>query len=220
MITVILFLFPVLASLLTLVFSPAKARYAAFAFALAELLMALYAWAGALPSGEYQFLVNIPWVASLGINFKVGMVGISLLMVLLTALLVPLIILATFQRDIPAPRVFYALILFMQAGLTGVFVALDAFLFYVAWEAALIPIYFISALWGGENRVRATFKFLIYTITGSFFMLVGIIYLYLQTPGAHSFDIAAFYALELNYPQQVWIFLAFFIAFEIGRAHV
>src|SRR3546814_6803018 len=114
----------------------------------------------------------------------------------------------------------YALILFMQAGLTGVFVALDAFLFYVAWEAALIPIYFISALWGGENRVRATFKFLIYTITGSFFMLVGIIYLYLQTPGAHSFDLAAFYAFELNYPKQVWIFMSFFIAFEIGRAHV
>lgn len=215
MITVLLLLFPVAASLFVLAFPPARAKYLALTCSLLELLLAAYAWINAASVGGYQFLVDIPWVAGLGINFKVGMDGISLLMVLLTALLVPLILLATFRRDIRKPGVFYALILFMQAGLIGVFVSLDAFLFYIAWEAALIPIYFISALWGGENRVKATFKFLIYTITGSFFMLVGIIYLYLQTPGSHTFDITAFYALSLDYQQQVWVFLAFFIAFAI-----
>lgn len=215
MITVLLLLFPVAASLLLLAFPPAKAKYAALTFSLMELLLAGYAWANASAVGEYQFLVDIPWVSSLGISFKVGMDGISLLMVLLTALLVPLILLATFQREIRRPVVFYSLILFMQAGLTGVFVSLDAFLFYIAWEAALIPIYFISALWGGENRIKATFKFLLYTIVGSFFMLVGIIYLYLQTPGSHTFDISAFYALNLDSVQQLWVFLAFFIAFAI-----
>ncbi|QEC51698.1 NADH dehydrogenase subunit M [Anseongella ginsenosidimutans] len=215
MITVILLLFPVLACLLTLAFPPAKAKYAALTFSVVELLLVGYAWINALPTGEYQFLADIPWVSSLGISFKLGMDGISLMMVLLTALLVPLVVLSTFQREIRKPAIFYALILFMQAGLTGVFVALDAFLFYIAWEAALIPIYFIAALWGGENRVKATFKFLIYTIAGSFFMLVGIIYLYLQTPGSHTFDITAFYALNLDYQQQVWVFFAFFIAFAI-----
>lgn len=215
MITVILLLFPVLASLLILAFPPAKAKHAALTFSVIELLLVVYAWISAEPTGAYQFVCEVPWVSSLGISFKVGMDGISLLLVILTSLLVPLIVLSTFQRNIDRPGVFYALVLFMQAGLTGVFVSLDAFLFYVAWEAALIPIYFISALWGGENRVKATFKFLIYTIVGSFFMLVGIIYLYLQTPGAHTFDISAFYALDLSYQQQVWVFFAFFIAFAI-----
>ncbi|HYH57549.1 MAG TPA: NADH-quinone oxidoreductase subunit M, partial [Anseongella sp.] len=215
MITAILLLFPVLASLLILAFRPEKARYAAFFFSLAELLLVFYAWAVFPPGGGYGFLLDVPWIASMGISFKVGMDGIGLLMVLLTSLLVPLIILSTFSREHEKPRVFYALILFMQAGLTGVFVSLDAFLFYITWEAALIPIYFISALWGGENRVKATFKFFLYTIVGSFFMLVGIIYLYLQTPGSHTFDIAAFYELSLDYRQQVGVFLAFFIAFAI-----
>lgn len=215
MITAILLLFPVLASLLILAFKPEKAKYAALSFSLAGLLLVFYAWI-IFPGGAgYHFLLNIPWISSLGISFKIGMDGISLLLVLLTFLLVPLIILSTFQREHHNPRAFYALILFMQAGLTGVFVSLDAFLFYIAWEAALIPIYFISALWGGENRVKATFKFFIYTIVGSFFMLVGIIYLYLQTPGSHTFDITAFYALNLDHARQVWVFLAFFIAFAI-----
>lgn len=215
MITTLLLLLPVLASLITLAVRGERSRYVALAFALAELVLGLVAWIYFQPAGQVQFLVDRPWVASLGIHFKAGMDGISLLLVLMTVVLVPLIILATFQRRHEKPHVFYALILFMQAGLIGVFVSLDAFLFYVAWEAALIPIYFIAALWGGENRIKATFKFFIYTIIGSFFMLVGIIYLYLQTPGSHTFDIQAFYQLDLTAQQQSWIFLAFFIAFAI-----
>lgn len=95
-----------------------------------------------------------------------------------------------------------------------VFTALDGFLFYVGWEAALIPIYFICALWGGENRIRVNLKFFIYTMGGSLVMLLAIIYLYLQTPG-NSYDITEFYQLSLDSATQTWIFWAFFLAFAI-----
>jgi NADH-quinone oxidoreductase subunit M len=133
---------------------------------------------------------------------------------LLTTLLVPLIILTTYQHSYKKASAFYALILFMQAGLLVVFTALDGFLFYVGWEAALIPIYFICALWGGENRIRVTLKFFIYTFAGSLFMLIGIIYLYWQTP-SHTYDLAEFYNLHLSPTQQAWVFAAFFLAFAI-----
>jgi NADH-quinone oxidoreductase subunit M len=102
----------------------------------------------------------------------------------------------------------------MQSGLLLVFTALDAFLFYVGWEIALIPVYFICALWGGENRIKVNLKFFVYTIAGSLLMLVAIIYLHLQTPG-NSYDIAEFYKLNLDSTTQGWIFWAFFIAFAI-----
>jgi NADH-quinone oxidoreductase subunit M len=105
-------------------------------------------------------------------------------------------------------------VLFMQTGLLFVFTAMDAFLFYIGWEAALIPIYFICAIWGGKERIRVYMKFFVYTVGGSLFMLLGIIYLYLQNP-AHNFDIQAFYNLELDAAQQSWIFWAFFLAFAI-----
>jgi NADH-quinone oxidoreductase subunit M len=102
----------------------------------------------------------------------------------------------------------------MQSGLLVVFTALDAFLFYVGWEVALIPVYFICALWGGENRIKANLKFFVYTIAGSLLMLIAIIYLHLQTPG-NSYDISEFYKLELDSVTQGWIFWAFFLAFAI-----
>jgi NADH-quinone oxidoreductase subunit M len=102
----------------------------------------------------------------------------------------------------------------MQSGLLIVFTALDAFLFYVGWEVALIPVYFICALWGGENRIKANLKFFVYTIAGSLLMLIAIIYLHLQTPG-NSYDISEFYKLELDSVTQGWIFWAFFLAFAI-----
>jgi len=150
----------------------------------------------------------------LGIRFHAGIDGISLITVLLTNLLTPLIILAAFKHDYKNAGAFYALILFMQTGLLLVFTAMDAFLFYIGWEAALIPIYFICAKWGGKDRIKVNMKFFVYTIAGSLFMLLGIIYLYLQNP-AHNFDIQAFYGLSLDKTQQGWIFWAFFVAFAI-----
>lgn len=191
-----------------------SAKIVSTVFSVASLVLALVIACNFIPDASTQFEVNLPWIADLGINFQAGIDGISLLVVLLTNLLVPIIILSSYNHQYKNPAAFYALILFMQTGLLLVFTALDAFLFYIGWEAALIPIYFICAIWGGKNRIRINMKFFVYTIAGSLFMLMGIIYLYLQNP-AHNFNIQAFYALNLDTTQQGWIFWAFFIAFAI-----
>ncbi len=165
--------------------------------------------------GNVNFLFDKYWVESMGISFKLGLDGLGLLLVLLTNALLPLIIYSTFDREIKDFRNFFSLIFLMQFALIGVFSALDGFLFYVFWELALIPIWFICLLWGGADRIRITLKFFIYTLSGSLVMLVGLIYLYLQTPGTHSFDIDSFYALSLTAGQQGWLFWAFFVAFAI-----
>jgi NADH-quinone oxidoreductase subunit M len=127
----------------------------------------------------------------------------------------PLIILSSFRTEYKNATAFYSLMLFMQFALIGVFAALDGFLFYIFWELALIPIYFICLFWGGEDRVRITLKFFIYTLTGSLLMLVGLIYVYLQTPGTHSFDINVLYSIVLTATDQSWLFWCFFLAFAI-----
>jgi NADH-quinone oxidoreductase subunit M len=103
----------------------------------------------------------------------------------------------------------------MQFALIGVFSALDGFLFYVFWELALIPIYLICLIWGGAERLRITLKFFIYTLSGSLLMLVALIYLWLQTPGTHTFDLATLYSLHISPAQQSWLFWGFFLAFAI-----
>jgi NADH-quinone oxidoreductase subunit M len=165
-------------------------------------------------SSQFQFAVDYSWLSEYGIRFKLGIDGISMMMVLLTNGLMPLIILASFNHNYKSPGAFYGLILFMQSGLLLVFTALDAFLFYIGWEAALIPIYFICGIWGGENRIKVNLKFFIYTIGGSLIMLVGIIFMYLQTP-YKSFSLESFYSLNLDIQTQSWVFWAFFIAFAI-----
>ncbi len=197
----------------------------AFAAALIELGLSVYALSKFKINAEPQMMVNLVWIQSLGIHFKVAMDGISILLVLLTTVLVPLIILSSFNREIKNPNSFYSLILIMQMALVGVFTAMDGFLFYIFWELALIPIWFICLLWGGENRAKITFKFFIYTLTGSLLMLVALIYLYLQTGNMlddgiaipKSFDIQALYAAgsNLSSAEQTWIFWALFIAFAI-----
>ncbi|MCX2582419.1 complex I subunit 4 family protein [Pedobacter sp. MR22-3] len=191
-----------------------SAKIVSTVISVASLGLALFIACNFIPDASTQFEANLPWIADLGIRFHAGIDGISMLVVLLTNLLIPIIILSSYKYDYKNPAAFYALILFMQAGLLLVFTAMDAFLFYIGWEAALIPIYFICAFWGGKDRIRINMKFFVYTIAGSLFMLMGIIYLYLQNP-AHNFDIQAFYALNLDSAQQGWIFWAFFIAFAI-----
>jgi len=212
-VSILLFL-PVVAALLVLLFKNEAAKHAALLFSLIELGIVIYFLAGFVPDASVQYGIDVPWITQMGIYFKAGIDGISMVMVLLTTVLVPLIILTTYKHEYKNAKAFYALILFMQAGLLTVFTALDGFLFYVGWEAALIPIYFICALWGGENRIRINIKFFIYTFAGSLFMLVGIIYLYLQTPGK-VYDLHSFYDLSLSLTQQNWVFWAFFIAFAI-----
>ena len=210
----LLLIFLPLAGAIVTAFAGKSAKIISTVIAAASLGLALFTVCNFIPDASTQFEANLPWIADLGIRFHAGMDGISMLMVLLTNLLVPIIILSSYKHDYKNPSAFYALILFMQTGLLLVFTAMDAFLFYIGWEAALIPIYFICAFWGGKDRIRINMKFFVYTIAGSLFMLMGIIYLYLQNP-AHNFDIQAFYMLNLDSAQQGWIFWAFFIAFAI-----
>ncbi|HEY0244775.1 MAG TPA: NADH-quinone oxidoreductase subunit M [Mucilaginibacter sp.] len=212
-VSILLFL-PVVAALAVLAFKNEAAKHAALFFAVVEFAIALTFLSRFIPDATTQFAIDLPWIPKLGVYFNAGIDGISMMMVLLTTVLVPIIILTTYQHQYKNAPVFYALILFMQAGLLVVFTALDGFLFYVGWEAALIPIYFICALWGGENRIRITIKFFIYTFAGSLFMLLGIIYLYLQTPGK-TYDLHQFYNLSLDVHRQTLVFWAFFLAFAI-----
>src|ERR1700761_3273709 len=210
----ILIFLPVLAALAVLLFKNGAAKHAALTFAIAELAVALVLLSHFVPNASVQYAVDLPWIPKLGVYFTAGIDGISMIMVLLTTILVPLIILTTYKHEYKNAGAFYALILFMQAGMLVVFTALDGFLFYVGWEAALIPIYFICSMWGGENRIKITLKFFIYTFSGSLFMLLGIIYLYLQSPGK-TYDLLQFYNLGLSAHQQFWLFWAFFLAFAI-----
>ena len=210
----ILIFLPVIAALAVLLFKNDAAKHAALTFSVAELAVALFFLSKFVPNASVQFGIDEPWIPKFGIYFSAGIDGISMMMVLLTTVLVPLIILTTYKHQYKNAGAFYALVLFMQAGLLLVFTALDGFLFYVGWEAALIPIYFICSLWGGENRIKVTLKFFIYTFSGSLFMLLGIIYLYLQTPDK-TFDIFEFYKLGLDAHHQAFVFWAFFLAFAI-----
>ena len=162
MLTVLIF-FPLIAALFT-ASSDKLAGKTALIFSLVEFIISMIMVFKFDPHGGFQFSQNYLWIASLGINYKVGLDGISILLVLLTTFLVPLIILSSLNRNYKNPRLFYSLILVMQFALVGVFAALDGFLFYVFWELALIPIYFICLLWGGQDRFRITLKFFIYTL--------------------------------------------------------
>jgi NADH-quinone oxidoreductase subunit M len=209
----LLILLPLLGAVITAL-SGKAAKYVSLVSSIATLIITAIVIGNFNPDATTQFVVNYPWIQDLGISFHAGIDGISIITVLLTNALIPLIIIAAYNHDYKSSNAFFALILFMQGGLLIVFTAMDAFLFYIGWEAALIPIYFICAIWGGKDRIKVNMKFFVYTTGGSLFMLAGIIYLYLQNP-AHNFDIQAFYNLNLDRSQQGWIFWAFFIAFAI-----
>ena len=218
MLTLFLIFFPLFASLVLLLTRPQNAKLWAFVASIIELVVSIIvACTFDKSSAATQFTFNTPWIQSLGLNFSVGIDGISLLLVLLTTVLVPFIIFSSFKTEYKRPAIFYGLILMMQMALVGVFVALDGLLFYLFWEMALIPIYFICLIWGGEERGKITFKFFVYTLAGSLFMLVALVYLYFQTPGSHSFALQALYEAGRALPvvEQGWIFWAMFVAFAI-----
>src|SRR5687768_11728113 len=194
MLTLLLIFWPLVATLVFFALKPQQARTWALTAALVELAISAVMIVQFDNAGSAQFVVNYPWIKSLGINFYVGVDGITMLLVLLTTVLTPLIILSSFKHQYENSGSFYGLVLFMEMALIGVFCALDGFLFYIFWEMALIPIYFICLRWGGVNRGPVTLKFFIYTLAGSLIMLIGLLYLYFQTPGDHSFSIQALYA--------------------------
>jgi NADH-quinone oxidoreductase subunit M len=214
MIIVLLLVLPLLASLLLFTGKLGKhSRDFALIASLVEFAVALVA--------GYAFTFADNKILNLSLNLKqlldidiiIYIDSISLIMVMLTSLLIPIIIASNNNREVRNHN-FYALILLMQMALIGVFTASEMILFYIFWELALMPVFLITAIWGGENRKKISVKFLIYTVVGSFAMLIAILYLYtLTTP--HSFSFESFYQLKLPYAVQVPVFLAFFLAFAI-----
>jgi NADH-quinone oxidoreductase subunit M len=216
MLTTLLILLPIIGAIAAVAAGTGNAKRVALGATLAELILAIFAYSKYTTDQHDALLItNVPWSSALGANFHVGMDGISLLMVLLTALLFPLIILSSFDKEYKNSRSFYALALTMQAALIGVFTAKDGLLFYTFWELALIPIWFICLIFGGEGRQRITFKFFIYTLFGSLFMLAALIFLY--TKAGNSFDIEALYSAgkSLTSGEQTVVFWALFLAFGI-----
>lgn len=217
----LLIVVPLIASLLVFFTKGKASRNLALGLSVVEFLLSLVVFFQYKHNSDSKDLIlNCSWIESLGIHFAVGIDALSLLLVLLTTFLVPLIILSSFNTNYEKPHSFYGLILLMQMALIGVFTANDGFLFYVFWELALIPIYFICLVWGGEDRGRITFKFFVYTLLGSLFMLVGLIYLYNHTgyeTGIKSWAIADLYEAgkSLNLSQQSFVFWAIFLAFGI-----
>jgi NADH-quinone oxidoreductase subunit M len=213
MLTVLLILIPLVTGLLTFGLKGSGPKVLGLISSLASLAVVL----GAL----FQFRVApdtlhvaVNWIPQLGSQFNVGLDGMGLMLCLLTAIAFLLVFITIFNRTYENQSSFYGLMLLSQAGLVGVFTAYDALLFYVFWELALIPVYFLCSMWGGEKRVPVTFKFFIYTFTGSLLMLVGIIYLYLQSPDK-SFSYATFTSLNLPVKEQSWLFWLLFVAFAI-----
>ena len=134
----------------------------------------------------------------MGSSFSVKLDGMGQLLCLLTAIAFPLIFISTWNSVYKKANNFFALMLLSQAGLMGVFLAMDALLFYFFWELALIPVYFLCSQWGGEKRIAVTFKFFIYTFVGSLLMLIGILYVYAHTPD-QSFSIESFYKANISH---------------------
>lgn len=167
-----------------------------------------------LYAGENISLINT-WITQPKISFALNADGLGMAMLLLTVALTPIIIFSSFGNEYKNAKGFYALILFMAFAMTGTFLAADGLLYYIFWELALIPIYFIALIWGNgdaEERRKAVVKFFIYTLAGSLFMLIAFIYLYQK---AGSFLIEDLYKTELSSCEQFWIFLAFFLAYAI-----
>ena len=213
MIPVLLIFIPLLAGLAAFFFKNEKAvRSWAFLSTLVTLAVSLL---GLTVMKEPKYLSHhSDWMSVLGSSFSVGLDGMGQILALLTAVSYPIILLATWRSNYKKAHNFFALMLLTQAGLMGVFLAMDALLFYFFWELALIPVYFLCSQWGGERRIQVTFKFFIYTFIGSLLMLVGILYVYTHTTD-QSFSIDSFYNAVLSQSQQNWLFLLFFAAFAI-----
>jgi len=206
-----------------LLFIPAANETALKRFALGGTLVTLAAavrlWARFDPAqAAMQFTLNLPWLPAYGINYSLGIDGISLLLIALTALLMPVAVLASFSYIKEAQRGYYVCLLFLESAMLGVFAALDLFVFYLFWEGMLIPMYFLIGVWGGPRRIYSALKFFIYTMAGSVLMLAAILWLvsaHHAATGAWTFSIPALYGAALTHDAQFWLFAAFALAFAV-----
>ncbi|MEX2527452.1 MAG: NADH-quinone oxidoreductase subunit M [Gemmatimonadota bacterium] len=196
-----------------------RARTVTFGWTLGMFVLSLGLWWAFLPgTADFQLASSVPWVEGWGMNYALGVDGISIFMVLLTTLIMPVAVLGSFNYIRTREKGFYALMLLLQMGMVGVFLATDLLLFYIFFELTLVPMYFIVGIWGGERRIYAAVKFFLYTALGSLLMLVGILYLYTQAWSANGFPSFAYGDLlgtPLTLVEQIWLFAAFGLAFAI-----
>ncbi len=189
-----------------------------FTFAISLLLFVRYN-----PGGdEFQLLEKVEWIPAFGASYHVGIDGLSLWLILLTTFLSPIVVLASFEAIETRSKEYYFLLLALETGMLGAFVALDLFLFYLFWEAMLIPMYFLIGIWGGKDRIYAATKFFLFTLVGSLLMLVAVFYLGNQHQlqfGAYSMNVLDLYNLKLDggsfVSPQTLLFLAFALAFAV-----
>ncbi len=193
--------------------APNVSRWLALVVAVLTFLLSLSLYTGFDSStAAMQFQENIPWIESFKVNYHLGVDGISMPLIILTTFITILVVIAGWEVIQNKPSQYMAAFLVMEGVMVGVFSALDAMLFYVFWEAMLIPMFLIIGIWGGPNRVYATIKFFLYTFLGSVFMLVALVYMYFQSG---SMEILDFHILKLSLTEQIFIFLAFLAAFAV-----
>lgn len=208
---------PVVGAALILLITRANeklARWVALLFSVATFLISVPLFTNFnKATHEMQFVERNAWIPAWNINYYLGLDGISILFVLLSTLVTILCVLISWNSVKMKSKEFFISILIVEAAMIGVFCSLDFFLFYIFWEAMLIPMYLLIGVWGGPNRIYAAVKFFLYTLVGSVLMLVGIITLYLYA--GRNFDILALSTLILPYDMQFWLFWAFFAAFAV-----
>jgi NADH-quinone oxidoreductase subunit M len=194
-------------------------RWGALAVSLASFATTLALWYAFNPDADgFQFVERASWMPSFGIDYLLGVDGISLMLLVLTGFLTPLALLCSWESIEEHVKAFSVLVLVLETAMMGVFVSLDLFLFYVFWDAMLIPMYFLIGIWGYDQRVYAAVKFMLYTMAGSVLMLIAIIalsVLHHQATGVYTFDVTKLYELSIAHDVQLWLFLAFALAFAI-----
>ena len=186
---------------------------ATLATTLINAALAIYLWNqfGLIETG-LQFVERVEWMPTFGIEYAVGVDGISLLLVLLTTILPPLCVLASWESITSRLKAFMMLILLVEGAMMVVFTALDAFLFFMMWEVTMVPMYFMIVLWGGPDRIAAGLKYVLYSLAGSLLLLIGILALYLQ---AGTFNIQSLAEFSYSPNSEFWIFLALFLGFAV-----
>ncbi len=197
----------------------AAVRRAAFVFALVPFALSLLvlAWFPA-GSADFQLVERAAWIPAWGVEYRLGVDGISLFLVLLTTFLTPIVVLASWGDIHRRVKEYFAFLLVLETGMLGTFLALDLFLFYVFWEVMLVPMVFLIGVWGGQRRVYAAVKFMLFTMVGSLLMLVAILYCAWRVKaetGTFGFAYERFLALHLDSREQLFLFAAFALAFAI-----
>src|SRR5918993_185835 len=184
-------------------------RWLALAASLVTFAASLLLWAGFDPtSADYQFQERYDWIPAFGIQYFIGVDGISLLLIVLTGFLTPLALLSSWESVHKNVKAFSFFVLALETAMIGVFASIDLFLFYVFWDAMLIPMYFLIGIWGYERRVYAAVKFILYTMAGSVLMLIAIIGLawaHATVDGAPSFNLLDLYNVELPGQTEAWM---------------